>query len=104
MSDLTRVNIAAGSTDVTAAAPDPYLRLVGVSILETTGSAGVVVSIQDGATTDTSKEVVAISAGAGSANTVWLSDYGVPCPNGIWVDRTGSARVVVFYTTRDRFV
>jgi len=102
MADTTRVQLAAGTTSAAAVVPTPLLRLIGISVVETVGGAAVV-SIQEGATTDTTKEVCALSLAANQAQTLWLSESGVLCEGGIWVNRiSGTTRVTVHYRVSDK--
>jgi hypothetical protein len=104
MADTTRAQLASGTGSAAAVAPTPLLRLIGISVAESAGSpAAAAVSIQEGAGTDLTKELCALSLAASEAKTVWLGEHGVPCPGGIWVNRiTGSTRVVIHYRVADR--
>lgn len=102
MADLARVQLAANTTSLAAVAPTALLRLVGVTLIETVGAAAVV-SIQEGAGTDLTKEILAQSLTANQALTVWLPEHGTPCVGGIWVNRvSGTTRLVVHYRVSDK--
>lgn len=104
MSDTSRVSLAAATTDLAAVAATSLLRLVGVSVIETAGSTAVV-SIQEGTSNDTTKELIGISLPAnGFSGYLPVGDpgVGVPCPGGIWVERvSGTTRITVYYRTFD---
>ena len=104
MSDTARVQLAAGTGSAAAVVPTPLLRLIGFSITETTGVPAVSsVSIQEGTGTDLTKEICAISLAASESRTIWLGENGVPCPGGIWVNRTsGTTRVTIHYRVSDK--
>lgn len=101
MADTARVVLAAATTSLAAVAPTTNLRLIGFSLTETAASTAAV-SIQEGAGTDLTKEVAALSLASGQALTVWLGEHGIPCAGGIWINRTsGTTRVVIHYRVSD---
>jgi hypothetical protein len=104
MADTTRITIPSGTTSLAAVAPTARLRLLGYSITESAGSpAAAIVSLQEGASTDLTKEMVGVSLPASGSQTVWLGEHGTPCPGGIWVNRiSGSTRIVLYYRISDR--
>jgi hypothetical protein len=104
VADISRVVLASGTGSAAAVAATPLLRLIGVSVIEAAGSpAAAAVSIQEGAGTDLTKEMAAVSLAAAGSSVVWLGEHGVPCPAGIWVNRlTGNTRVVVHYRVSDK--
>lgn len=102
MADTQRIVLAAGTGSAAAVAPTADLRLIAVSAIETAGSTAAV-SIQEGAGTDLTKEVLALSLTANEAKgpLTW-GEHGVPCAGGIWVNRlSGTSRVVVHYRVSD---
>jgi hypothetical protein len=102
MADLQRTQLAANTTSLAAQAPASFLRLVGVTFIETAGAVALV-SIQEGTGTDLTKEILAQSLAANQALTVWLPEHGVPCEGGIWVNRvSGTTRLVVHYRVSDK--
>lgn len=101
MADITRTNLAANTTDVAAVAATANLRLLGFSITETAGSTATL-SIQEGTSNDTTKEMFGVALSANGTFSLWLGEHGVPCPAGIWVERvTGTTRLTVFYRVSD---
>lgn len=103
MADTTRVALPAATTSLAAVAATANLRLMGYSVAESAGApAAAAVSIQEGATTDLTKEMAAISLPASEMRTVWLGEHGIPCPLGIWVNRlSGNTRIVIYYRVSD---
>lgn len=103
MADTARVALAAGTTSLAAVAPTANLRFIGYSVAESAGApAAASVSIQEGASTDLTKEMAAVSLPASEMRTVWLGEHGIPCAGGIWVNRiSGNTRVVVYYRVSD---
>jgi hypothetical protein len=101
MADTQRIVLPAATTSLAAVAPTANLRLIAVSVIETAGStAGV--SVQEGAGTDLTKEVLAVSLSANEAKVLPVGEHGVPCPTGIWINRlSGTTRVVVHYRVSD---
>jgi hypothetical protein len=104
MADTARITIASGTSSLAAAAPTPRLRLLGYSVTESADlPATAIVSIQEGAGTDLTKEMVGVSLLASGSQTVWMGEHGAPCPGGIWVNRiSGSTRIVLYYRVSDR--
>lgn len=101
MADTQRIVLAAGTGSAAAVAPAANLRLIAVSAIETAGSTAAV-SIQEGAGTDLTKEVLALSLSANEAKALPIGEHGVPCAGGIWVNRlSGTSRVVVHYRVSD---
>lgn len=101
MADLQRTTLAANTTDVAAVAATPNLRLLGISVIET-ASATASLSIQESASNDTTKELLAITLLANESRSEWFGEHGIPCPGGIWIERiTGTTRVVIHYRISD---
>lgn len=101
MADTQRVVLPAATTSLAAVVPTANLRLIAVSVIETAGSTAAV-SVQEGAGTDLTKEVLALSLSANEAKVLPFGEHGVPCPAGIWVNRlSGTTRVVVHYRVSD---
>lgn len=101
MADTQRINLAANTTDVAAVAPTSNLRLLGFSVLETAGAVASL-SIQESASNDTTKELLAVSLLANESRSEWFGEHGIPCSGGIWIERiTGTTRVVIHYRISD---
>lgn len=87
---------AAGTGDVAVRAAQDGLVLMGYSAKETAGSAAAL-TIRNG--TSTSDPAVAhCSLAANEAKLISLSDLGIKCPNGIFLDRTTGTTEVVIYS------
>lgn len=98
-SDVTTKATAAG-TDEAALAATPGLRITGFFLQETVGSATATVIIRHGtANSDPPLGGALLAAGACFNHT--FPGGGIPCPNGVWIDRsgTGSAAVTVYTKT-----
>lgn len=101
MADTTRTQLTAGTGSAAAQPATALLRLVGVSLVETAGSTAVV-SFQESASTDLTKELLVVSLAANEAKTVWLPEHGLLCEGGIWVNRvSGTTRVNVYSRVSD---
>lgn len=102
MADTSRVYLAAGTTSLAAVAANPNLRLIGFSAVET-AAAIATFSIQDAAATTLTSEVVGVNLAASESVREWFGDHGLPCPNGIWVNRiSGTTRIIIWYRISDK--
>lgn len=100
MADTQRTVLAAGTADAAAVAATPNLRLIGFSAVETAGAAASF-SIQEGTSTDLTKELMGVTLTANESTREFPPD-GIPCPGGIWVDRiTGTTRITIYYRIPD---
>lgn len=101
MADTARVYLAANTTSLAAVAANPLLRLLGFSAVET-AAATASLSIQDAASTTLASEVAGVNLAASESAREWFGEHGIPCPNGIYVNRiSGTTRIVIYYRVSD---
>ena len=93
----TTTSSASSSDSLTLVAANVNLRLVGYSILETTNAAALVVLRHGSTLADPalSYEVIAASG----SKTFAYPLPGLPCPNGICLDRVSGKTEVAVHTT-----
>lgn len=100
---INAVLAAAGTADVEAmVAAHATLRLCGLSVAETAATAAAAEIIMlHGATQAAGVIVVApINVGADGFGVFWFENGGIPCPNGITLDRVSGTTTVVAYVDR----
>lgn len=95
------VVVASGTGDVQAVSGTKYnLRLVGFSVAETAGTAATAEVVLRHGTAATDDPLVApINLAADGFGTFWYPP-GIPCPNGIYVDRVSGTTTLVLYVDR----
>jgi len=99
---INKIVVESGTTDVQAvAAADAgwTLKLCGWSISEDAGSTAAVV-IRDGTSASGTPAVAPINCAANGFGMWGISNQGIPCPNGIYVDRVSGTTTVVLYVDR----
>ena len=93
------VVVASGTGDSAAVGAHAFLRLCGWSVSEDAGVTAAV-SIRHG-TAATDPLLVAPMNLAANGFGMWgISNQGIPCPNGIYVDRTSGTTTVILYVDR----
>jgi hypothetical protein len=92
----TATPVDSGTTDVQGVAAATGLRLTGFSVGETAGATAVVTLRNGDANGDPA--VAHISLAANGAQIVIFPDGGIPCPDGVWVDRESGTTELVLYT------
>ena len=94
---INSVVVASGSTDVAAVTGAWNLRLCGWSVSED-GGLTAAVTIRNG-TDATGYAVVAPINLAANGFGMWgISNQGIPCPNGIFINRTSGTTTLILYT------
>lgn len=94
---------ASGSADVEAAvAAHNTLRLKGFAVSETASPmADAEVIILHGATVAAGTQVVPpVNLDPNGFGLYWFPDGGIPCPNGITIDRVAGSTTVILYVDR----
>lgn len=90
--NYTYTTIASGTGDEAGKAAATGLRLMGLSIRETAAGAATL-NIEHG-TANSSPVLDAINLAASASVTHWFGPQGLPCDDGIWIERlTGSTQV-----------
>lgn len=99
MVNIDVVRVAAGTADAEAAvAANTHLKLYGFSVAETAASAAVAeVIILHGATQAAGTQVVAPVNLAADGFGQFSFNFGIPCPNGITIDRVAGNTTLVLY-------
>jgi hypothetical protein len=88
----TYTTIAANTTDEAGKAAADGLVLLGVSVRETAAGAATL-NIEHG-TANSSPVLAAINLAASGSTMLWFGPQGLPCPNGVWIERlTGTTQV-----------
>ena len=83
--NYTYTTKAAATADEAGVAAAANLRLMGVSVTE--GAAGAaVVNIEHGAA-NSSPVMVSFKLLASTGKELWFGPQGLPCPNGVWIER-----------------
>jgi len=94
------VVVASGTADVAAVTGAYNLRLVGFSIAETASSAAAAeVVLRHGTSASDDPLVAPTNLAADGFGTFWYPP-GIPCPNGIYVDRVSGTTTLVLYVDR----
>ena len=100
MAAFDSVAIASGTGDVQAVAAGKFLRLIGFSVGEDAGTAAAAeIKIFNGTSTGGEVVVPACNLAADGFGTFWYGPDGIPCANGIYLNRvTGTTEVVIYYS------
>lgn len=89
---FTFTTLAAATADEAGVAATTGLRLMGYSIRE--GAAGAATTNIEHGTANSSPVLAAETLAASTGAVRWFGPQGLPCPNGIWVERvTGNTAV-----------
>ena len=91
--------VASGTADADAVVAAKYnLRLRGFSIAETAGTAATAEApLMHGATGASGSKVTAPINLAADGFGIWMFSEGIPCPNGISIDRVSGTTEFVIY-------
>lgn len=88
----TYTSVAAGTGDEAGVAATTGLRLMGASVREAAAGAATV-NIEHGAA-NSSPVMWGVTLAASTGKELWFGPQGLPCPNGVWVERvTGNTAV-----------
>ena len=99
---INKIHVTSGTGDVQAvAAADAgwTLKLCGFSVSEDAGSTAEVV-IRDGTSNSDTPAVAPINCAASGFGMWGISNQGIPCPDGIYVDRVSGTTTVVLYVDK----
>lgn len=92
-------NVDSGTGDVQGVAANSYLALIGFTVAETAGTAAAAeVILRHGTTASAPILVGPINLAADGFNSYWFGEYGIYCPNGIFVDRVAGTTTLQIYT------
>lgn len=95
--NYTYTTIATSSGDEAGIAGAAGLRLLGLSVRETAAGAATL-NIEHG-TANSSPVMVPINLAASGSVTLWFGPQGLPCPNGVWLERLTGSTLVTLITT-----
>jgi hypothetical protein len=96
LDQFTTTVVAAGTGDEAGVAATPNMRLMGWSIKET-AAAVATMSILHGASS-AGTALAHLNFAASGSDTQWFGPQGIPCPNGVWLERLTGNTAVVLYT------
>jgi len=95
--NITYTTISTGTGDEAGMAATQRLRLLGVFVRET-AAAVATLNIEHG-TANSSPIMVPFNLAASATSSHWFGFPGLPCPDGIWIERlTGTTQVVLITT------
>jgi hypothetical protein len=95
------VYLANSDADVAAVAANAFLRLKGFSVGESAAAASTAeVIIRHGATAAGDPVVAPCNLAANGFGTFWYGEEGIPCPEGIFVERVSGETTIVLYVDR----
>jgi hypothetical protein len=95
--NYTYTTIATSAGDEAGIAGAVGLRLLGVSVRETAAAAATL-NIEHGVA-NSSPVMVPINVAASSSVTLWFGPQGLPCANGVWLERLSGSTLVTLITT-----
>jgi hypothetical protein len=96
---LAKVVVASGTGDVAAVAAKWNLKLVGFSVSEDAGATAAV-EIYDGVSSSGELALAPINLAANGFGMWGIARQGIPCHNGIFVNRLSGTTTVVLYIDR----
>lgn len=99
--NVTATAVAAGTAGAQGVAATPNMRLMGFCVRESAGTPALAtLNIRHG-TTNTDAVLAPIVVLASTSLPAWFGPQGIPCANGIYVDRTAGNTTLTLYTAID---
>jgi hypothetical protein len=96
--DIVSTIVPSGSTNLQGVAAGGGLRLMGISATE--NAAGTArIHVYHG-TDNTGPEILDIQLSASQSMREWFAPVGIPVPNGLYIERSGTSKVTFFTLQR----